>query len=123
MSKFSKVAKQAQNQPSDLPTEQPSDMPINQPTDMPEAQHANKQNKEKGKRSRSDYTTLQVYVPKKLKTKLDRLLLDLADTGIESNYSTLTEALINSYLLGHSADNAASRYADLLANQPSDTPA
>lgn len=112
----SQLSEQMKSQTSDNPTAQTPGYPENQlseqlKTQLPEnsttqqpqqpVTRSSKQLKDKdklAKRENPDYTQTTFRIPKKLSRQINRVLMDLADQGIEIDRSDLLEELANAFI-------------------------
>lgn len=112
----SQLCEQVKSQTSDNPTAQTPGYPENQlseqlKTQLPEnsttqqpqqpVTRSSKQLKDKdklAKRENPDYTQTTFRIPKKLSRQINRVLMDLADEGVEVDRSDLLEELANAFI-------------------------
>jgi hypothetical protein len=112
----SQLSEQVKSQTSDNPTSQTPGYPENQlseqlKTQLPEnsttqqpqqpVTRSSKQLKDKdklAKRENPDYTQTTFRIPKKLSRQINRVLMDLADEGVEIDRSDLLEELANAFI-------------------------
>ena len=113
---LSQLSEQVKSQTSDNPTGQTPGYPENQlseqlKTQLPEnsitqqpqqpVTRSSKQLKDKdklAKRENPDYTQTTFRIPKKLSRQINRVLMDLADEGVEIDRSDLLEELANAFI-------------------------
>ncbi|MBG1267864.1 hypothetical protein [Nostoc sp. WHI] len=113
---LSQLSEQVKSQPSEnlatqLPgypenqlSEQPkTQLPENSTTQQPQqpVTRSSKQLKDKdklAKRENPDYTQTTFRIPKKLSRQINRVLMDLADEGVEVDRSDLLEELANAFI-------------------------
>lgn len=112
----SQLSEQVKSQTSDNPTAQTPGYPENQlseqlKTQLPEnsttqqpqqpVTRSSKQLKDKdklAKRENPDYTQTTFRIPKKLSRQINRVLMDLADEGVEIDRSDLLQELANAFI-------------------------
>ncbi len=112
----SQLSEQVKSQPSDNPNTQTPGYPENQlseqlKTQLPEnsttqqpqqpVTRSSKHLKDKdklAKRENPDYTQTTFRIPKKLSRQINRVLMDLADEGVEVDRSDLLEELANAFI-------------------------
>jgi hypothetical protein len=112
----SQLSEQVKSQTSDNPTAQAPGYPKNQlseqlKTQLPEnsttqqpqqpVTRSSKQLKDKdklAKRENPDYTQTTFRIPKKLSRQINRVLMDLADEGVEIDRSDLLQELANAFI-------------------------
>ncbi|MBW4565733.1 MAG: hypothetical protein KME32_32555, partial [Mojavia pulchra JT2-VF2] len=93
-------SKQSKTQPSIKPDTQPPGYPDIQQPEKSTTQTASKlKDKDKlAKRENPDYTQTTFRIPKKLSRQINRVLMDLADEGVEVDRSDLLEELANAFI-------------------------
>lgn len=93
-------SKQSKNQPSKKLNTQQSGYPENQQPEKLTTQTAsNSKDKDKlAKRENPEYTQTTFRIPKKLSRKINRVLMDLADEGVEVDRSDLLEELAGAFI-------------------------
>jgi hypothetical protein len=93
-------SKQSKTQPSKKPDIQPPGYPDIQQFEKSTTQTASKlKDKDKlAKRENPDYTQTTFRIPKKLSRQINRVLMDLADEGVEVDRSDLLEELANAFI-------------------------
>jgi hypothetical protein len=67
-------------------------------TQQPEQLETQKLNKKRAKREDPSYTQCTFRIPKKLSRQMDRVLIDLADEGIEIDRSDLLEIMAEAFI-------------------------
>jgi hypothetical protein len=93
-------SEQLKSQPSQNPEIQPSGYPEIQTAEKLTTQTARKlKDKDKlAKRENPDYTQTTFRIPKKLSRQINRVLMDLADEGVEVDRSDLLEELASAFI-------------------------